>query len=55
LKIHNKIQREFIDIAAHELRTPITPILGYAEILEAEQEKEEQEGIAGDKENDRKK
>ncbi|MFZ0224357.1 MAG: histidine kinase dimerization/phospho-acceptor domain-containing protein, partial [Candidatus Nitrosopolaris sp.] len=35
LKIHDKIQREFINMAAHELRTPITPILGYAEILEA--------------------
>ena len=55
LKIHDKIQREFINMAAHELRTPIMPILGYAEILEAEQEKEEQEGIAGEKENDRNK
>lgn len=46
LKIHDKMQREFIEIAAHELRTPIMPILGYAEILKAEQE-EEQEGIVG--------
>jgi signal transduction histidine kinase len=45
LKIHDKMQREFIEIAAHELRTPIMPILGYAEILKAEQEQEEQEGI----------
>ena len=51
LKIHDKIQREFINMAAHELRTPLTPILGYAEILEAEQEKEE--GVAGEKENDK--
>jgi two-component system, OmpR family, sensor histidine kinase VicK len=29
----NAIQKEFIDIAAHELRTPIMPILGYAELL----------------------
>jgi two-component system, OmpR family, sensor histidine kinase VicK len=29
----NAIQREFINIAAHELRTPIQPILGYAELL----------------------
>ena len=55
LKIHDKIQREFINMAAHELRTPITPILGYAEILEAEQEKEEQVGVEGEKENDRNK
>jgi two-component system, OmpR family, sensor histidine kinase VicK len=33
LKIHNKMQREFITIAAHELRTPIQPILGLSEIL----------------------
>jgi two-component system, OmpR family, sensor histidine kinase VicK len=54
LKIHDKIQTDFINMAAHELRTPITPILGYAEILQAEQE-EEQVGIAGEKENDRNK
>jgi signal transduction histidine kinase len=29
----NAIQREFINIAAHELKTPIQPILGYAELL----------------------
>jgi signal transduction histidine kinase len=29
----NVIQREFINVAAHELRTPIQPILGYAELL----------------------
>lgn len=33
LKVHDKMQREFIDIAAHELRTPIQPILGLAEVL----------------------
>ena len=33
LKIHNKTQREFIDIAAHELRTPIQPIVGFSELL----------------------
>ena len=29
----NAIQQEFINIAAHELKTPMMPILGYAEIL----------------------
>jgi two-component system, OmpR family, sensor histidine kinase VicK len=29
----NVIQQEFINVAAHELRTPIQPILGYAELL----------------------
>ena len=33
LKIHNKMQKEFLDIAAHELRTPIQPILGLTDIL----------------------
>ncbi|HEX7033898.1 MAG TPA: sensor histidine kinase [Nitrososphaera sp.] len=35
LKVHAKLQREFVNIAAHELRTPIMPILGIAELLEA--------------------
>src|SRR5438874_9103009 len=33
LKIQNKKLQDFIDIAAHELRTPIMPIMGYAEVL----------------------
>ena len=33
LKIHDKMQKEFINIAAHELRTPIQPILGLSEVL----------------------
>ncbi|HZE78754.1 MAG TPA: ATP-binding protein, partial [Nitrososphaeraceae archaeon] len=33
LKSHDKIQQEFINIAAHELRTPIQPILGLSEII----------------------
>jgi two-component system, OmpR family, sensor histidine kinase VicK len=32
LKVHDKMQKEFINIAAHELRTPIQPILGLADI-----------------------
>jgi two-component system sensor histidine kinase VicK len=43
LKTQKRIQEEFINIAAHELRTPITPILGSAELLEAELEEEEEE------------
>jgi signal transduction histidine kinase len=34
LKKNDKIQKEFINIAAHELRTPVQPILGMAELLE---------------------
>jgi two-component system, OmpR family, sensor histidine kinase VicK len=33
LKARDKMQKEFIDIAAHELRTPIQPILGLSEIV----------------------
>jgi two-component system, OmpR family, sensor histidine kinase VicK len=33
LKGNEKMQKEFINIAAHELRTPIVPILGFSELL----------------------
>jgi len=33
LKIREKAQQEFINIAAHELRTPIQPIIGLSEVL----------------------
>ena len=35
LKVHDKMQREFIDIAAHELRTPIQPIIGLSQVLQS--------------------
>jgi signal transduction histidine kinase len=41
LEIHDKLQEEFINVAAHELRTPIQPLLGAAELLETELEKKE--------------
>jgi signal transduction histidine kinase len=36
LTVHDKLQREFINIAAHELRTPLQPILGLSEFLESQ-------------------
>lgn len=36
LREHDKMQKEFINIAAHELRTPIQPLIGIAEILDHE-------------------
>ena len=33
LKLHDRMQQEFINIAAHELRTPIQPILSLTQIL----------------------
>jgi signal transduction histidine kinase len=35
LKINDKMQKEFINIAAHELRTPIQPILSLSQILQS--------------------
>jgi two-component system sensor histidine kinase VicK len=36
LKIHNKMQQEFINVAAHELRTPIQPIISLTEVLQSQ-------------------
>ena len=33
LKAYNAAQKEFINIAAHELRTPVQPILGLSQVL----------------------
>jgi signal transduction histidine kinase len=33
LKVHDKMQRDFINVAAHELRTPIQPIIGLTDAL----------------------
>ncbi len=33
LKAYNRMQKEFIDVAAHELRTPVQPIIGLTEVL----------------------
>jgi two-component system, OmpR family, sensor histidine kinase VicK len=36
LKTYNMMQKEFINIAAHELRTPVQPILGLSQVLLSE-------------------
>ena len=36
LKIHDKMQNEFINIASHELRTPAQSILSYAELAKSD-------------------
>jgi K+-sensing histidine kinase KdpD len=43
LKTHDKMQEEFINIAAHELRTPIQPILGLIEIISTKLEDRKEE------------
>jgi signal transduction histidine kinase len=37
LKVHDSMQKEFINIAAHELRTPTQAILGYADLIQMRQ------------------
>jgi two-component system, OmpR family, sensor histidine kinase VicK len=36
IKMHNRMQNEFVNIAAHEIRTPVQPILGMADLIEAQ-------------------
>jgi two-component system sensor histidine kinase VicK len=45
LKEADMLQREFIHVAAHELRTPIQPILGMAEIIESTLQKKKDASI----------
>jgi signal transduction histidine kinase len=42
LKVHDKMQNEFINIASHEMKTPTQSILGYAELLEDSYKKSEE-------------
>jgi two-component system, OmpR family, sensor histidine kinase VicK len=41
MKINSNMQKEFINIAAHELRAPIQPILGLAEVLRDEKQQQD--------------
>jgi two-component system, OmpR family, sensor histidine kinase VicK len=45
LKLQDKIQREFINVAAHELRTPIQPIIAITDIIysRSKEDREKQE------------
>jgi signal transduction histidine kinase len=42
LKVHDKMQKEFINIAAHELRTPIMPIMGVTDLIKERFEEADQ-------------
>ncbi|HJU96139.1 MAG TPA: HAMP domain-containing sensor histidine kinase, partial [Nitrososphaera sp.] len=46
----DKVQREFINIAAHELRTPIVPILNLSELMYSKIKELQQEGKQEEKE-----
>src|SRR5579885_147496 len=41
LKDHERLQAEFINIASHEIKTPIQALLTYSELLQSEPEKNE--------------
>ena len=45
LKVHDKMQKDFINIAAHELRTPIQPILGLTETVLSKSKDETQKEL----------
>jgi signal transduction histidine kinase len=45
LKIHNRTQKEFIDVAAHELRTPLQPIIGIMNIIRSRVTDSEQQKL----------
>jgi signal transduction histidine kinase len=45
LKVHHRMQKEFINIAAHELRNPIQPILSLTEIVRRKEENTEQKEL----------
>ena len=42
LKIHDKMQNEFINIASHEMKTPTQAILGYSKLIQRHPEKREE-------------
>jgi two-component system, OmpR family, sensor histidine kinase VicK len=53
MKISSNMQREFINVAAHELRTPIQPILGLAEVLRDEkQQRDNREQMLAENKDD---
>ena len=37
LKVNDKMQKEFINVAAHEIKTPIQPIIALSELLQQEE------------------
>ena len=45
LEVHHRLQKEFINIAAHELRNPIQPILSLSEIIRGSEVDEERKEI----------
>ena len=50
LREHDKMQQEFINIAAHELRTPVQPLTGIAETMQLSMEESGKDSIELSKE-----
>jgi two-component system, OmpR family, sensor histidine kinase VicK len=42
LKLHERMQREFINIASHEIRTPTQAVLGFSQLLEQHPQKRDE-------------
>ena len=42
LKVHDKMQKEFINIASHEMKTPTQAIIGYSDLIQKHPEKREE-------------
>jgi signal transduction histidine kinase len=42
LKVHDKIQKEFINIASHEMKTPTQAIIGFSDLIQKHPEKREE-------------
>jgi two-component system, OmpR family, sensor histidine kinase VicK len=42
LKTHDKMQKEFINIASHEMKTPTQAIIGYADLIQKHPEKRDE-------------
>ena len=57
LELQEKMEKEFVNMAAHELRTPVQPLLGMTDILmsQFEEDQQEQEEEASNKNNNKKK
>ena len=51
LELQEKMEKEFVNMAAHELRTPVQPLLGMTDILmsQFEEDEEQQQQEAGKK------
>ena len=45
LKVHDRMQKEFINAVAHDLRTPITPIIGLTKLVKDRIEDEKQKRL----------